>query len=60
MAYVCAELKQIDNVMVCTNWVIYEYSSYKLTNEQMAEFIYSIAVLFATVAVIKLVKRSFF
>lgn len=61
--YVCTNLVQQPEtgVMVCTTWqAIPDYSGYKLTNEQMADFIFSIAALFATVAAIKLVRRSFF
>ncbi len=56
--YQCIELSDTNN---CIGWqAVPDHSGYKLTNEQMAEFIFSIAVLFATVAAIKLIKRSFF
>ncbi|WP_435980009.1 hypothetical protein [Psychrobacter sp. DM4] len=56
--YQCIELSVTNN---CISWqAVPEHSGYKLTNEQMAEFVFSIAVLFATVAAIKLIKRSFF
>lgn len=48
---------QVEQVYICTG--ISEYSGYKLTNEQMADFILQIAFLFATVAIFKWVKRSF-
>lgn len=61
MSYVCAELQQVNNVMTCTRWTVQDYNSgYKLTNEQMSEYILLMAGLFATVAVFKLIKRSFF
>ena len=45
----------------CVQWqAVQDYSGYKLTNEQMATYIFSIAALFATVAVIKIVRRTFF
>ncbi len=57
-AYQCVQLSEFNE---CLAWqAVPDHSGYKLTNEQMAEFIFSIAVLFATVAAIKLVKRSFF
>lgn len=60
--YVCSNLVQNDTgVLVCATWQkIPDYSGYKLTNEEMAQFIFSIALLFATVAAIKIVRRSFF
>lgn len=61
--YQCLQLTQpdINGYQSCTQWQsVPDHSGYKLTNEQMAEFIFSIAVLFATVAAIKLIKRSFF
>ena len=60
--YVCTNLQQTKiGVLVCTNWQeLPNYSGYKLTNGEMAQFIFSIALLFATVAAIKIVRRSFF
>ena len=60
--YVCTNLQQTETgVLVCTNWQeLPNYSGYKLTNDEMAQFILSIALLFATVAAIKIVRRSFF
>tara|TARA_B100000530_G_scaffold336986_1_gene293875 strand:+ start:7007 stop:7192 length:186 start_codon:yes stop_codon:yes gene_type:complete len=56
--YQCVQLSEFNE---CSAWqAVPDHSGYKLTNEQMAEFIFSIAVLFATVAAIKLIKRSFF
>ena len=57
--YQCVQLSEFNE---CLAWqAVPEHNSgYKLTNEQMAEFIFSIAILFATVAAIKLIKRSFF
>lgn len=56
--YQCVQLSEFNE---CLAWqAVPDRSGYKLTNEQMAEFIFSIAVLFATVAAIKLIKRSFF
>lgn len=64
MAYVCVELEKIKNIYGgydCKTWQqLPDYSGYKLTNEQMTDFILAIAILFATVSAIKLVKRSFF
>lgn len=57
--YACQTLIQQGNQIVCKDWVaISDYSSFKLTNEQMATFIFSIALLFATVAIFKFVRRS--
>lgn len=60
--YVCSNLVQNDTgVLFCATWQkIPDYSGYKLTNEEMAQFIFAIALLFATVAAIKIVRRSFF
>lgn len=55
--YQCVEISGIE----CVQWqAVQDYSGYKLTNEQMAIYIFSIAALFATVAVIKIVRRTFF
>lgn len=60
--YQCVAITSPENGLgECVQWqAVPDHSGYKLTNEQMAEFIFSIAVLFATVAAIKLIKRSFF
>lgn len=63
IAYQCIEVTQptADAYQQCIQWqAIPDYSGYKLTNEQMATYIFSIAALFATVAVIKIVRRTFF
>ena len=56
--YQCIQLSELNE---CVQWqAVQDYSGYKLTNEQMATYIFSIAALFATVAVIKIVRRTFF
>lgn len=56
--YQCVELSESSE---CVQWqAVPDYGGYKLTNEQMATFIFSIAALFATVAAIKIVRRTFF
>lgn len=61
--YQCVEVSQADinGYQHCIQWqAIPDYGGYKLTNEQMATLIFAIAALFATVAVIKIVRRTFF
>tara|TARA_R110002049_G_C9170988_1_gene561946 strand:+ start:3056 stop:3238 length:183 start_codon:yes stop_codon:yes gene_type:complete len=56
--YQCVELSDLNE---CIQWqAVPDYGGYKLTNEQMATFIFAIAALFATVAAIKIVRRTFF
>lgn len=50
-----------DGYQLCTQYqAVPDYGGYKLTNEQMMTFIFAIAALFATVAAIKIVRRTFF
>lgn len=60
--YQCIQISDTQSGLgECIQWqAVPDYSGYKLTNEQMAIFIFSIAALFATVAVIKIVRRTFF
>ncbi len=59
--FVCTNLIQQGNYLVCTNWQqLPEYSGYKLTHAEMGQFIFAIALLFATVASFKIVRSSFF
>lgn len=59
--YACVEFINHNGMMLCTHWQeIQEYSGFKLTNVQMSEFIFAIALLFATVAVFKIIRRAFF
>ena len=63
IAYQCTEITQpdINGYQQCIQWqAIPDYGGYKLTNAEMSEFIFAIAALFATVAAIKMVRRSFF
>ena len=63
IAYQCVEVTapSTEAYQQCIQWqAIPDYSGYKLTNEQMVIFISAIAALFATVAVIKIVRRTFF
>lgn len=67
MAYLCSDIKTLrfetpDGVVtlqVCTSYINID-SGYKLTNEQMGSYILAIALMFATVAVFKIIRRSFF
>jgi|TARA_R110002020_G_scaffold140495_5_gene312033 hypothetical protein len=60
--YQCVALNEtVEGYQQCVQWqAIPDYGGYKLTNEQMATFIFAIAALFATVAAIKIVRRTFF
>lgn len=60
--YQCIQISDTQSgLRECIQWqAVQDYSGYKLTNEQMATFIFTIAALFATVAVIKIVRRTFF
>lgn len=59
--YVCTQIQTTPYGVICMNYIQQtQYSSFKLTNEQMAQFIFAIALIHATVFAIKAVKRSFF
>lgn len=58
--YVCTEIQNTPYGVICVNWVqtVY-YGGFKLTYEQMGEFILAVALIHATVFAVKVVKRSF-
>lgn len=60
--YQCVAITGPENGLgECVQWqAVPDYSGYKLTNEQMGEFIFAIAALFATVAAFKIIRRTFF
>jgi len=60
--YQCVELTNPENGLgECIEWqAVPDYSGFKLTNAQMTEFIFAIAVMFATVAAFKLIRRAYF
>lgn len=59
--YACTKFENQNGIIICTDWQeIQDYSGYKLTNAEMAQFILTIALLFATVAGFKIVRRAFF
>lgn len=68
MAYLCNEIKAVrvttpENTVItlhtCTSYT-HVGSGYKLTNEQMGSYIFVIALMFATAAIFRVIKRSFF
>lgn len=60
--YQCVAISSPDSGLgECIQWqAVPDYSGYKLTNNEMAEFIFAIAALFATVAAFKIIRRTFF
>ncbi len=66
--YVCTEFFRLNNIYgkrECKTWQEIDINSLvkgsvKLTNEQINDFVVAIAFLFATVAIFKIVRRSFF
>lgn len=59
--YVCTQIKETATGFECVNYVqTVDYSSFKLSYEQMGQFIFAVALIYATVFAVKAVKRSFF
>lgn len=58
--YACVEFINQNGMMLCTHWQEIQYSGFKLNYADMSQFIFAIALLFATVAGFKIVRRAFF
>lgn len=61
IVYQCTQVKETSLGVQCVNYVqTVDYSSFKLSYEQMGQFIFAVALIYATVFAVKVVKRSFF